>query len=165
MSVKEAIVMLFKEGYSIFAILLVVLIICPIAIIYPNTKEVCAVFSFSLLFTAYDLVGYKYAINSGDVTKTQLAGYRIIQVMFQIVLTLLVLLLTNYRVAIAVSIIHWTGFNDILYYLMGKYDFPSIWRWLHWTPLGIIKGDISNKECFIQAVIGLTIGIGLVLCY
>jgi hypothetical protein len=94
--------------------------------------------------------------------KATILNYRVIQTAFQLFLIATLVLSAGWLSAIGFIFIHWFGTQDILYYIIGNFDFPKYWTWLNWTPLGIVwkrdvdkKKRISNKYILIQALVGV----------
>jgi len=90
-----------------------------------------------LIFTAFDLLGYKYAIEAAGRAGLALMAYRIMQFLFQFILIVL-FLPSSRNVAIGFTLVWWTGGCDILYYLIGNYPFSETMSWLSWTFPGLV---------------------------
>lgn len=135
-----------------------------------------------LLFTVYDINGYEgvegteewmrspqasqwfRAYLSIDTTaawsilyRRLLCSYRVIQTKFQLLLIAFIATVFDIRVAAAWLVAWWFGGEDILYYLVGRYELPSWWLWLSWTPFGIlsrIHEALSEYRllCIIEAI-------------
>lgn len=115
---------------------------------------------FILIFNFFDVLGFRNVLNGQHRQfDTGVASYRIIQNLFEIVLLLMIYFAYGLEFAIASKILHWFGAQDIVYYIVGKYKFPKIWTWMAWTPLGILKGNLSNLEIMIQFFVGIIISV------
>ena len=125
--------------------------------------------AFVLLTNMFDLLGYgqimqpiydadkmlldKYAIEL-RIYKEVLPYYRIIQKLFIFQLVNYVWILTgNWIIAIACLCANFGGFQDVLYYLFGRYNFNQNYTWLRWTPLGMLIGDLNKWEFVIQGIV------------
>src|ERR1035437_5653463 len=111
---------------------------------------------FILLFNAFDLLGYRNMLGSEDTTnKFQVASYRIMQIMFQVLLMVLLWKFYALKFAVAAVVMHMFGCSDLLYYIVGEYDIDQEWTWLKWTPIGAIanlwKRGLSGFEVVWQA--------------
>ena len=96
-----------------------------------------------LVFTAFDLLGYKYAIEAAGRAGPALMAYRIMQFLFQFILIVL-FLPSSVNVAIGFTFVWWTGGCDILYYLIGRYPLPESMSWLSWTLPGLVVNGTNN---------------------
>jgi len=114
---------------------------------------------FILILNTFDLLGYRNVLKAElHNTDIELSSYRVMQAMFHVMILTLIYFVYGGEVALCGGLLHWFGLQDFIYYIIGGYDFPKIWSWLRWTPLGLIKGDLSNTEMIIQLIIGLIIG-------
>jgi hypothetical protein len=158
--------------YVLAAIFIISLIVSIFVV--PYTIPI----AFVSIFCFIDVVGFKHFSECGDVLicsaqhpsdliKAQrvLPAYRILQVTLQI--SFLTLILTNFGIlyVIASETLHWFGVQDILYYWTVKQKHPYIWGWLHWTPFGIIAGDLKNSVVILQSIIGILISILLIVFF
>jgi len=121
-------------------------------------------FGFILIFNYFDLLGYggimhKIKSVNLDLYLNTLQYYRIIQTLFEI--TLLILIAQyNLMIMVYAVILHIFGLQDILYYIIGGYKFPTGWTWMYWTPIGWFwnkSKPIPNKIILLQALIGIII--------
>lgn len=125
--------------------------------------------AFVLMTNMFDLLGYgqimqpiydadkmsldKYAIES-RIYKEVLPYYRIIQKLFIFQLANYVWILTdNWVIALACLCSNFGGFQDVLYYFFGRYNFNQDYTWLKWTPLGMLLGDLNKTEFIIQGIV------------
>lgn len=117
-----------------------------------------------LLFTMFDLVGWEAVQPYYDTDRKLVMAYRILQHTFLLMLFVLTWGLFGWTVAGAWILVWWFGGADILYYWIGQYLLPTAtWTWMKWTPLGIIKGDLSTLVVLIQAGVGMFIAILLLI--
>jgi hypothetical protein len=119
-------------------------------------------FAFLLVFNAFDLLGYRNVLDcqrEEDKSNIKLPSYRLMQTTFEIFILAVIALSSNIYVALACKLAHWFGAQDVLYYIIGGFKMDALFTWLKWTPLGIVKGDLTSKEVEIQASIGVIISL------
>ncbi|NLH60104.1 MAG: hypothetical protein GX452_01710 [Ignavibacteriales bacterium] len=119
--------------------------------------------AFVLLTNMFDLIGYgniqqiifEYDVNIYSVT---LPYYRIIQKMFNWLLVATVWSITgNWIIALGCLCANFGGFQDLLYYIFGRYNLNQNYTWLRWTPLGMLIGDLNKWEFIAQGLISFTL--------
>jgi hypothetical protein len=118
--------------------------------------------TFALAINLYDILGYHFTLIRRSTQlpdKIIIRAYRIHQLLFEILITLLIGLIAGWKFSIASLIIKWFGLQDILYYLFLKKKIPDKFTWMKWTPFGILKGDLSKFEVIFQSVISIIISI------
>lgn len=132
-------------------------------------------FSFLIIFNAFDILGYHIAMNSeiGLQNNIQLPAYRIMQTSFQILCLILIGIVGGIIPVIGCVLLHWFGWQDILFYFVLKIPLPKAWNWLGWTPIGLIAKvkpinkylHIKNDDNYIKNSIIITQAIiGVILC-
>lgn len=119
--------------------------------------------AFILLTNAFDLIGYgniQQVISNYDtnIYRATIPYYRIIQKLFNWLLAVTIWSITgNWIIAIACLCANFGGFQDLLYYIFGRYNLNQNYTWLRWTPLGILIGDLNKTEFIIQGIISFTL--------
>ena len=119
--------------------------------------------AFVLLTNMFDLLGYGQIMevtNAYDHTvyHAVLPYYRIIQKLFIFQLANYVWILTgNWIIALGCLCANFGGFQDVLYYFFGRYNFNQNYTWLKWTPLGMLIGDLNKWEFIGQGIISFTL--------
>lgn len=113
-----------------------------------------------------EVQGVKIYINEGDFKDARvLAGYRIVQFMFDYSWFGFIWYICGFKYAVAGWILKMFAVQDLLFYWVVKYPLPSYWTWLTWTPAGFVqkvffkKEELSNKVVLIQAIIGVLVSI------
>lgn len=115
--------------------------------------------AFVLLTNAFDLIGYgniQQIISEYDplLYGSTVFYYRIIQKLFNWLLVGLIWSITgNWIIALGCLFANFGGFQDVLYYLFGRYNFNQNYTWLKWTPLGMLIGDLNKWEFVIQGLV------------
>jgi len=122
-----------------------------------------AVIGFNLVFNAFDLLGYRNVLQSdlysilNEAGGAELPSYRIMQFLFQAALLAVIYFMFGWTITLCAELLHWCGFQDLLYYKVGGYKMPGTWTWLTWTPLGIIKGNVTDSELKWQIAAGFLV--------
>lgn len=145
-------------------------------------KNYVALVTYLFLFVSFDCIGYGIALEGtgisanyfyGDTKAKELAGrsymsYRILQTILQIVL--LLVFIQNLFGVLAIVVVWWFGFADILYYLMLKVPInEQHFNWMeNWSVHWLLKKADSNYKCqkkqFLGfGVFGLITGLGVCL--
>ena len=102
-----------------------------------------------LLFSVFDVYGHNYLVkcieymcDGKDSLEYKLANpaYRVIQVMFQIVLSALLYFMSGFEALALFILSWWLGQCDWLYYSILNIDYRAYnnMAWLSWTPYGIV---------------------------
>lgn len=131
---------------------------------------------FVLMTNAFDLIGYGqimqpiYDYNKSiPMGKTVLQYeavlyyfvipyYRIIQKLYNWVLVVTIWSITgNWIIALGCLCSNFGGFQDLLYYIFGRYNLNQNYTWLRWTPLGMLIGDLNKWEFIGQGIISFTL--------
>lgn len=153
-----------KELVSIFRYKLIwlniILLIFSSALMF--SYNFFSLVTFALAINLYDILGYHFTLIRRSTQlpdKIIIRAYRIHQLLFEILITLLIGLIAGWKYSIASLIIKWFGLQDILYYLFLQKKIPDKFTWMKWTPFGILKGDLSKFEVIFQSVIGIIISI------
>jgi hypothetical protein len=125
-----------RTGYLVIAGLFLLLALLRTR--RSTLRRVLAVSLWIIAFTLYDVFGYDFLVMT-DSTAYQtmerlpelrasyaasLNAYRILQVTFQIVLTLMVFSTAGKRAAVAAVLTWWGGLCDLLYYAMTMRALP-----------------------------------------
>ena len=120
--------------------------------------------AFVLITNTYDLLGYGNimdVVNAYDHTvyHAVLPYYRIMQKIFNYVLmTGIVWQVTgSWLITLGCGLANIGGFQDVLYYAFGRYNFNQNYTWLKWTPLGMLIGDLNKWEFVIQGLVSFTL--------
>lgn len=114
------------------------------------------------MINLYDILGYHFTLirrTKQLPEKVIIKAYRIHQLLFESLLVVLLGVLFGWQHSLGCVIIKWFGIQDILYYLFLQRKIPEKFTWMKWTPLGILKGDLSNIEVIFQGTIGFIIAI------
>lgn len=155
------------KGYPLIFVSYLIGIILFLFKLYP--------FSFLIIFNAFDILGYYIAMNAevGLQKNIQLPAYRIMQTSFQVVCLLLIGIVGGIIPVVLCLILHWFGWQDILFYAILKIPLPNAWNWLGWTPIGLISNvkfinnifKIKHENDYIKnsTIIGQAI-VGAILC-
>jgi len=154
----EALLSVIKDWRLTLSGLMGIALLLPI---YNTAQFFTVIIGFNLLFNAFDLLGYRNVLQS-ETHNTQgieLPSYRIMQSLFQVTLLVLIYLLYGWKVVLCAELLHWCGFQDWLYYFIGRYKMPGVWTWLTWSPVGFFNGDVTDKELTIQILIGMMVSI------
>ena len=121
--------------------------------------------AFVLITNTFDLIGYGQimeVVSNSTYYLSAVSGlysviipyYRIIQKLFNWLLVVTIWSITgNWIIAIACLCANFGGFQDVLYYLFGRYNFNQNYTWLRWTPLGMLIGDLNKWEFVIQGIV------------
>ena len=151
------------------------LLIYSMEIIISLIYTVAAVIVFAL----FDYFGFNVSLKRGWADFSNFNKYRVVQGLFQLILTVLLFYFSGWRAAIAFNIIWWTWGCDFLFYLycevfnygndrgnFRKEVKSNSVKWAWWTPYGLLftkKGDvIKYRKLVWQAVLG-TLGAVVVL--
>jgi len=135
--------------------------------------------SAAVVFALFDYFGFNISLKKGWADFSNFNKYRVVQGLFQLLLTALLFFLSGWRTASAFNIIWWTWGCDFMFYLyceifnygkdrgnFRKEVMSNSVKWAWWTPYGIMftkKGDVIKfKILVLQAVLG-TLAAGLVL--
>ncbi|MCZ7556869.1 MAG: hypothetical protein M5R41_10760 [Bacteroidia bacterium] len=114
-------------------------------------RRILAALLWIIAFTLYDVFGYDFLVMTDSTAyrtmellpelrasyMSSLNAYRILQVTFQIILTLMVFYAAGKRAAVAALLTWWGGLCDLLYYAMTMRALPPSWDWMWFTPLGM----------------------------
>lgn len=115
--------------------------------------------AFVLLTNAFDLIGYgniQQIVSEYDplLYGTTVPYYRIIQKLYNFTLAGLIWSITgNWIIALGCLCANFGGFQDLLYYIFGRYNLNQNYTWLKWTPLGMLIGDLNKWEFVIQGLV------------
>jgi hypothetical protein len=107
--------------------------------------------AFVLITNAFDLTGYgniQQVISEYDTTiyRVTIPYYRIIQKLFNFTLAGLIWSITdNWIIAVACLCANFGGFQDLLYYIFGRYNLNQNYTWLKWTPYGYIIWKLYGR--------------------
>ena len=127
----------------------------------------------ALVFAFYDAVGYFVVTTRGgkDAPGQAVAGYRVIQTLFQVTLAALLATVGGGRCAGAFVLIWWFGACDLLYYVLLRQAVPATLTWIWWTPAGLAflvrdslqkgklwKRPISRGLFVAQSLAGVAVG-------
>ncbi len=115
--------------------------------------------AFVLLTNAFDLIGYgniQQIVSEYDplLYGTTVPYYRIIQKLYNFTLAGLIWSITgNWIIALGCLCANFGGFQDLLYYIFGRYNLNQNYTWLKWTPLGMLIGDLNKWEFITQGIV------------
>lgn len=146
-------------GYSFLLGLIVgcVAYFLNIPLLYP--------LAFVLLTNAFDLIGYgsiMETVSNSTYFLSAVSGlysviipyYRIIQKLFNWLLVVTIWSITgNWVIALGCLCANFGGFQDLLYYIFGRYNLNQNYTWLRWTPLGWLIKDLNKWEFIIQGIV------------
>lgn len=121
---------------------------------------------FILLSNLFDILGYHFSlirrINQLP-EKIIIHSYRINQFMYDVLLLLIIGIQFDWISSLAGWIMKEFGLQDVFYYLFLKIPLPQNWTWMKWTPLGFVKGNLTKNEIILQAIIGISISLILLI--
>jgi len=134
----------------------------------PSLRFPAALVFWIMAWTVADVLGYAYVVRTNETSgaiiaadpgmlahyQVSLNAYRIIQVTFQIVLTLVVVFAASWRVGLAALFFWWGGACDVLYFPFARRAIPGSWDWLGWTPAGMVVKELSFPLVAVQALAG-----------
>lgn len=124
-----------------------------------------------LLFTIFDVFGFYLTevIGQFKENSSETVPYRIIQVIFEIVLAIILLIQFDWSVSLAFLICWWFGTCDLLFYLFKQIVLKNDDNlfWLNGWSVFYILEKLGNKQTtpnqlYVSSIIGFTIG--LILC-
>ena len=110
------------------------------------------------LFAMFDYWGYNLSVKRGWVNSNFINPYRIVQGLFQIVLTALLFFLFSWVEALSFFLLWWVWCADWIYYLycfLFNYNdtrrhwlqaFDGIVQWGWWTPFGLVKWLVTRNQ-------------------
>ena len=132
---------------------------------YLIGSPLLATVSAIILFTSFDVFGY-YRMGTTS-NKEIVPYYRVMQTIFQHIITAFLWFLFGWQFALIYNIFWWFGGCDILYYVILKQNYftygPMFWLW--WTPAGIVLSRFgespSPRLATIQSIVGLVLCIVL----
>lgn len=159
---KEVFISFIKDKKPVLCSILAGVCLFGLSFLWP----ILSIFSFLILFNAFDLLGYRDCLHgNAHPYNYDTVAYRIMQFMFEVTFLGLIWGLFGIIYALLAKLLHWFGWQDLLYYYVGKYKLPHRWSWMGWTPLGLVskKKYLSTKEIKLQAIIGLILVILLYL--
>ena len=82
---------------------------------------------FILIFNAFDMLGYRNALNNGnDLNDIQMPSYRLMQGCFQLALLSLIYFVYGGKIMIVSEVLHLFGVADLLFYLLKYYLLQQI---------------------------------------
>ena len=150
-------------GYSFILGLIVgcVAYFLNIPLLYP--------LAFVLLTNAFDLIGYgsiMQTVSNSTYFLSAVSGlysviipyYRIIQKLYNFTLVGMIWSITgSWIIALGCLCANFGGFQDLLYYILGRYNLNQNYTWLRWTPLGWLIGDLNKWEFIAQGLISFTL--------
>lgn len=149
--------------YRLLWLNFILLVVSAVMMFYYN---IISLLTFAFMINIYDILGYHFTLIRRTTQlpdKVIIRAYRIHQMMFEILTAVLIGLMVGWEFSIGCVIIKFFGVQDALYYLFLQKKFPDKFTWMKWTPLGIIKGDLSKIEVIFQAVIGIIIAILIII--
>ncbi len=121
-------------------------------------------------YSTFDYLGYNLTKNGSGRAPTY---YRIIQFGVQGAITYFLGRKVGWDSMVSFNLVWWTFGNDLLYYKVaelfpdGRFEGRGTWGSLgeihhaHWTPLGMMHGDLSKGQVIGQSMIGLTLALSL----
>jgi len=132
--------------------------------------------SAAIVFALFDYFGFNISLNKKWADFSLFNRYRAAQLVFQIVLSLLVFLLSGWKAALVFNLIWWTWGCDFLFYLFceifnygnDRGNFKKEVKgnnvqWAWWTPYGLMftkKGDVIKiSVLIIQSIVGVVLAI------
>lgn len=137
----------FKIDYSLRDLFINLLIYLICEIILNIRVEILLGFLLLEAFAAFDTIGYE-SIDKVDELKVY--GYRIIQIMFQLLLCIIGYLIYGWFPVVIFMGFWFFGWADAKFYINQRKSINEIMSytnmtWLWWTPIGIIQ-TIRKKE-------------------
>ncbi len=135
--------------------------------------------STAVVFSLFDYFGFNISLKKGWADFSNFNRYRVVQGLFQVILTVLLLYLSGWRAAVAFNIIWWTWGCDFMFYLyceifnygkdrgnFRKEVMSNNVKWAWWTPFGIMftkKGDVIKFKILVMQVVLGTLAAAVVL--
>lgn len=134
--------------------------------------------SGAALFALFDYIGYNISLKKNWVNIKFVNPYRISQFLFQIIISLLLLIFIGWQPMAGFNIIWWFWGCDLLFYFycaslnifgdrgnFTKQVLGNQTTWAWWTPYGFLftkKGEpVKWQRLIIQAIIGLLLTAGI----
>lgn len=142
------------------------LLLCSIAGFFSFFVFEFSALFFVLLSNIFDILGYHFTLirrTKETPDKIIVKSYRVIQFLFDVLLLLLIGIQFDWIASITGWIMKLFGLQDIFYYVFLKEKLPEKWNWMKWTPLGFFKGTLTKNEIVIQAAVGVTISVILLI--
>ncbi|MFN3873879.1 MAG: hypothetical protein ACK4R9_12845 [Ignavibacterium sp.] len=157
-----------KELIEIFKYRLVSLniLLVTVSAVLMFEFKVFSLLTFVLAINLYDILGYHFTLIRRSTQlpdKVIIKAYRVHQLIFEILVIVLLGLLIGWTYSINCGIMKWFGTQDILYYIFLKKELPNKFTWMKWTPLGMIKGDLSKFDVIFQVIIGIILALIIIL--
>lgn len=131
------------------------------AILFAIPTHVTGVLGFIFLFTAFDVAGYHHA--AGEKGS---ASYRIMQVMFQAVLTFALAEYVSIAAAIGGTIAWYLLTCDVIFYWAVKATVGPF-SWFHFSPVVFLYQRIMKQEAapawsvLVSSLVGLVLALSL----
>lgn len=150
------------------------LIIIVFLLFLSFRTDVFIPFLFLFISNFYDVIGFYIVLKREwtlprdiyEVKKEDfyVAGYRIIQNMFDYLLLFVIFKLFGLKFVLSSFVLKLFGVQDVLFYVVLRINFPRYWTWLEWTPLGILKKSrtLKNSDVLLQALCGFILSIIIV---
>lgn len=116
---------------------------------------------FILTSNLFDILGYHFTLVRREKQlpdKEIVKAYRIIQLMFDLVLLILLGVIFDWVISVTGAVLKLFAIQDLLYYYFLNEKLPIKWNWLGFTPLGMIKKNLTYDEVIIQAAFGAILG-------
>lgn len=127
--------------------------------------------SFVVVFSLFDYFGFNISLKRKWADYSLFNKYRVVQFIFQILLSVLLFLLSGWQSVLAFNFVWWTWGCDFLFYLFcevfnygndrgnfRKEVMGNNVQWAWWTPYGLLftkKGDVIKVNILIvQSVAG-----------
>ncbi len=129
-------------------------------------EPVFSLLTFLLVINIYDILGYHFVLIRRTTQlppKVIIRAYRINQILFEILVIVLIGIGFGVKYSIGCLVMKWLGVQDTLYYLFLQKPLPDKFTWMKWTPLGIIKSNLSRFEVIFQSAIGIIIALLIVI--
>lgn len=107
---------------------------------------------FVLLFTVFDVYGFRYVGKFKTGKENGVLEYRIMQIMFQAVFIALISLIDGKATAVACFIAWWLLVSDVLYY-WALNETLTPFTWALWSPVNAVYHFIFHQPTPVSAVI------------
>lgn len=124
------------------------------------------------LFALYDYIGYNISLRKNWVDSRFINPYRVSQFLFQIIISILLLIFIGWQSMVGFNILWWFWGCDILFYFycaslnifkdrgnFTKQVMGNLTTWAWWTPYGLLfakrGAPVRWQKLISQAVLGL----------
>lgn len=120
-----------------------------------------------LFFTTFDLLVFNNFVKASS----DYLPYRFAQGGVQVIIMWLLFVTVGFYGTLSFFVFWWLGGCDVLYYLLGRFEFDEQWFWVSWTPLGayhsLVRQEpyLSRAQVLGQAFVGLLFSATLLVIF